>query len=121
MVSPATVFIVDDDAAVRTALTRSLDHCGYAVAAYESAEAFLTAYQADWQGCLLLDVRMPGMSGIELQQALQAQQCTIPIIFITGHGDVPMSVQAIKRGAVEFLEKPFRLAVLLERIDEALA
>jgi len=116
-----TVFVVDDDHAVRKALTLSLKKRGWSVESYESAEAFLTSHDVDRPGCLVLDVQMPGMSGLELQDALTARHCNIPIIFVTGHGDIPMSVRAIKRGAIEFLEKPYRQGVLLGRIEEALA
>jgi FixJ family two-component response regulator len=115
------VFVVDDDHAVRKALTLSLKKRGWSVESYESAEAFLTSHDVDRPGCLVLDVQMPGMSGLELQDALTARHCNIPIIFVTGHGDIPMSVRAIKRGAIEFLEKPYRQGVLLGRIEEALA
>lgn len=121
MAEASTVFVVDDDAAVRKALTRSLSKRGYRVETFASAEAFLDAYRPEQPGCLVLDVRMPGMSGLELQDQLSARQCVLPVLFITGHGDIPMSVRAIKNGAIEFLEKPYRLESLLERIDEAMA
>lgn len=116
-----TVFVVDDDHAVRKALTLSLKKRGWPVECYESAEAFLSSHHVDRPGCLVLDVEMPGMSGLELQDALTANHCNMPIIFVTGHGDIPMSVRAIKGGAIEFLEKPYRPEVLLGRIEEALA
>jgi len=115
-----TVFVVDDDAAVRKGLTGSLNERGYSVAAYASAAALLEALDRDSSGCLVLDVRMPVMGGLELQDQLQARGFNIPIIFITGHGDIPMTVRAMKRGAVDFLEKPYRLDVLVARIEEAL-
>ncbi len=115
-----TVFVVDDDLAVRTALTRSLSKRGYHVEAYDSGEAFLLAFQHNQPSVLVLDVRMPGISGLELQDILSSQQSTLPIIFITGHGDIPMSVRAIKEGAVEFLEKPYRVEVLLRQIEQAI-
>lgn len=115
-----TVFLVDDDPAVRRALTASLEERQMSVESYSSGEAFLKAYSADRPGCLVLDIKMPGMSGLELQEALVAKHCKIPIIFITGHGDVPKAVEAFKAGAIDFLEKPYRQEVLLERIEEAL-
>ncbi len=121
MTSPPTVFLVDDDPGVRDALSLSLKTAGLNVEAYDTAESFLAAYCCDRPGCLVLDVRMPQMSGLELQEALKANRIKIPIIFITGHGDIPMSVRAIKAGALDFLEKPFRMQVLLERVQEAMA
>lgn len=118
---PPTIFVVDDDKAAREALSLSLSTRGLSVISFESAEAFLQAYQSVERGCLVLDVRLGGMSGLELQDALAVQNIRIPLIFITGHGDVPMSVRAIKNGAIDFLEKPFATAVLLQRIEEALA
>ncbi len=106
--SPAnTVFIVDDDEAVRDSLRWLLEANGYRVRAYDSAEAFLAAYDPAVVGVLIVDVRMPGMSGLELQEHLLARQIPLPTVFITGHGDVPMAVSTIKKGAVDFLEKPF--------------
>lgn len=102
-----TVFIVDDDEAVRDSLRWLLEANGYRVRAFESAEAFLAAYDPAAVGVLIVDVRMPGMSGLELQEHLLARQIAIPIVFITGHGDVPMAVSTIKKGAVDFIEKPF--------------
>ena len=102
-----TVFIVDDDEAVRDSLRWLLEANGYQVQAFESAEIFLDSYDPDQVGVLIADVRMPGMSGLELQEALIARNSPLPIVFITGHGDVPMAVSTIKKGAVDFLEKPF--------------
>jgi len=102
-----TVFIVDDDEAVRDSLRWLLEANGYRVRAFESAEEFLAAYDPAAVGVLIVDVRMPGMSGLELQEHLLARQIAIPIVFITGHGDVPMAVSTIKKGAVDFIEKPF--------------
>ncbi|VDC25156.1 response regulator transcription factor [Pseudogemmobacter humi] len=115
-----TVFVVDDDDAIRSSLSRALRKRGYEVEAFASAEAFLGAWNGQSGGCLILDHGMPGMSGLELQKRLAGQDYLLPIIFITGHGGVPESVQAIKAGAVDFLEKPFRQAVLVERIETAL-
>jgi FixJ family two-component response regulator len=112
---------VDDDAEVRESLTSVIEMAGLAIESFSSAEAFLEAYCPERSGCLVLDVKMPGMSGLVLQDTLAAQAMHLPIIFITGYGDVPTSVQAIKAGAVDFLEKPFSSEVLLQRIREALA
>jgi len=107
-----TVFIVDDDEAVRDSLRWLLEANGYRVRDYASAEAFLEAYDPSVVGVLIVDVRMPGMSGLELQEVLIARKAPLPIVFITGHGDVPMAVSTIKKGAVDFLEKPFNEADL---------
>lgn len=114
-----TVFVVDDDPDVRSSLPRALRKRGYEVEAYASAFAFLKSYDGTRAGCLVLDHGMPGMTGLELQQELIGRNYPIPIIFITGHGGVQESVQAIKGGAVDFLEKPFRQAVLIDRINTA--
>jgi len=121
MSEPATVFLVDDDIAVRNALALWLAQAGITVKPYPSAQAFLEDYRPEEPGCLVLDLSMPEMSGLGLQRALIEKQCRIPIIFISGHGDIPTSVQAIKAGAVDFLEKPFSKEVLLDRIEEAIA
>jgi RNA polymerase sigma factor (sigma-70 family) len=112
---------VDDDPAVRDSLAASLQGKGYSVQAYGSAECFLEQYDPEQAGCIVLDVSMPGMDGVQLQEELTQRGCTRPIIFITGHGDVPLAVKAIKAGAKDFLEKPFRQAALLELIDQAFA
>jgi len=104
---PNTVFIVDDDEAVRDSLRWLLEANGYRVKSFSGAEDFLQAYDPDEIGVLIVDVRMPGMSGLELQEELIARNAPLPIVFITGHGDVPMAVSTIKKGAVDFLEKPF--------------
>lgn len=114
------VYIVDDDEAVRKALTRSLEQRGFSVCTYPSAESFLAGYQHERPGCLVLDVRMPGINGLELQEILAEKKIPLPIIFITGHGDIPMSVRAMKGGAVDFLEKPYPVDMLVERIENAL-
>ncbi|MDQ0140054.1 response regulator transcription factor [Cupriavidus taiwanensis] len=114
-----TVFIVDDDEAMRDSLTWLLEGNGYQVRSFTSAEQFLAAYDASQVSCLILDVRMPGMSGPELQERMIAEQIDIPIVFITGHGDVPMAVSTMKRGAIDFIEKPFdesELRALVERM-----
>lgn len=117
----AHVHVVDDDEAVRDAIRLLLLSVDLPVKTYESALAFLQAATDIHSGCLVLDVRMPGMSGLELQQRLKQMGLAIPIIFITGHGDVPMAVQAMQAGAFDFLQKPFRDQELLDRIGEALA
>ena len=114
------IFIVDDDADIRSSLSRALDKRGFQTLTFASAKEFLDGYDPDLGGCLLLDYGMPDMNGLELQALLVEQGHFIPIIFITGHGGVPESVQAMKLGAVDFLEKPFRQDVLVERIGAAL-
>ncbi len=116
-----TVFVVDDDEAVRDAVSLLLRSAGLGVATFDNAEAFLEALDPQASGCLLLDIRMPGLDGMQLQQMLADRGCALPVIFITGHGDVPLAVQAMRRGALEFLQKPFDDAVLLERIEQAFA
>lgn len=115
------IYIVDDDEALRDSLVWLLESSGYRVCAYDSSESFLTAYRPEMTGCLVLDVRMPGMSGLELFEELRLRRCTLPVIFITGHGDVPMAVSAVKRGAVDFIEKPFGDRDMLGLIEESLA
>ena len=115
-----TVFVVDDDASVRNALTRTIQAAGLKVKTFTSARDFLTQSLPEGPACLVLDVRMPGLSGLDLQTELNARHNRTPIIFITGHGDVPVSVKAMKGGAVDFLTKPFRNDDLLEAIQEAL-
>jgi FixJ family two-component response regulator len=116
-----TVFIVDDDASVRDSLSLLLSLRGYSTATFASAEDFLAAVQADWRGCVVLDVRMPGMSGLELQQVLADGGPTLPVIVITAHGDVAAARQAFLADAVDFIEKPFDGAQLLKAIENALA
>jgi FixJ family two-component response regulator len=115
-----TIFIVDDDSAVRDALKLLLRSVGQAVETFGSGQEFLDAYGEDRAGCLVLDIRMPGMSGLELQQKLNERHSILPIIFITGHGDVPMAVEAMQAGAVDFIQKPFRDQDLIDRINQAL-
>lgn len=114
------VFVVDDDAAARSAAESLLHSVGLRVETFASAPAFLERTLPDAPCCLVLDVRLPRVSGIELQRDLTARGATIPIIFITGHGDIPMSVEAMKAGAMEFLTKPFRGQVLLDAIHKAI-
>lgn len=121
---PPTVFIVDDDSSVRKSLERLLRASGYETQAFASAEEFLACRPCQNPGspaCLVLDVRMPGISGLNLQQELAKAGVILPIVFITGHGDIPMSVQAMKNGAVDFLPKPFAEAELLAAVEQALA
>lgn len=115
-----TVFVVDDDEAMRSSLKWLIESVGLRVECHESAEYFLNSYYPGRSGCLLLDVRMPGMSGLELQEYLNNHEITIPVIIITGHGDVPMSVRAMKSGASDFIEKPFNDELLLDSIRNAL-
>jgi FixJ family two-component response regulator len=116
-----TVFVVDDDQSVRQALSSLIRSVGLAVKSFPSARDFLQATVPTAPACLVLDVRLPGLGGLELQRELTATHNDIPIIFITGHGDIPMSVRAMKAGAVEFLPKPFRDQDLLDAIHQALA
>ena len=115
------IFVVDDDSGVRELMLDSLEHHGFRVQAFDRAAAFLAAYNSEQAGCLVLDLSMPDMNGLELQQELIRRDVSIPIIFITGNADIPQTVQALKAGAVDFLEKPFRQEVLLQRIEEALS
>jgi FixJ family two-component response regulator len=115
------VFVVDDDPSIRDALTSLIRSVGLHVETFGSAQAFLRHPRPDASGCLVLDVRLPGLSGLDLQRELAAAEMTMPIIFITGHGDIPMTVQAMKAGAVEFLTKPFRDQELLDAIAQAIA
>ena len=117
-----TVYLVDDDNSVRKALARLIRAAGYEIKTFASAHEFIASTPATHGvGCLVLDVRMPGLNGLELQNAMRAANMPIPIIFITGHGDIPMSVRAMKAGAVDFLPKPVQSKVLLGAIDQALA
>lgn len=115
-----TVFIVDDDEGVRDGLSLLMATVGQRCELFASAQDFLDAYDQDRHGCLVLDIRMPRMSGLELQKKLIEMGSKLPIIFITGHGDIPMAVDAMRRGAVDFIRKPFREHDLLDRINEAL-
>ncbi|MBK1643291.1 DNA-binding response regulator [Thiocapsa imhoffii] len=120
MNTDATVFVVDDDQAMRTSLQWLIESTGLTVQTYESADVFLARYTPGRPGCLLLDVRMPGMSGLELQAHLARAGYRLPVILITGHGDVAMAVKAMKAGAVDFIEKPFHDEDLLRSIARAL-
>jgi two-component system, LuxR family, response regulator FixJ len=117
---PPTIFIVDDDDDFRETLRLPLEADGHAVKTFSTADAFLETFASGTPGCLLLDVRMPGLSGIALQEELARRGIDLPIIFLTGYGEVPTAVRALKQGAVDFLQKPFDETVLLERVREAL-
>lgn len=115
-----TIFVVDDDEAMRDSMTWLLEGEAYRVTCFDSGESYLAAWSPAMRGCLILDVRMPEMSGLELQEKLDALGSRLPIIFVTGHGDVPMAVGALQRGACDFIEKPFHNEDLLSRIERAL-
>ncbi|MEX2475723.1 response regulator FixJ [Marinobacter sp.] len=115
-----TVYVVEDDEAVRDSLELLLKSDGKSVKPYENATAFLRDYSEKMAGCIVLDIRMPGMDGMELQKKLNDKHSILPIIFVTGHGDVPMAVDAMKEGAVDFIQKPYREEALLEKIEAAL-
>ena len=114
------VFVVDDDESVRDAVELLLETVDLPVMTFANANEFLDWYSPDVRGCLVLDIRMPGMSGLELQSELKRRDIAIPIVFITGHGDIPMAVEAMREGAVDFIRKPFRDQELLDRVNEAL-
>lgn len=118
--STGLAYLVDDDDAIRDALAWLFHSRGIPSRAWSSAEAFLADYAVGMRGCLILDIRMTGMTGIELYDQLQARGCTLPTIFLTGHGDVPLAVKALKRGAFDFIEKPFSDNELADRVIEAL-
>ena len=115
-----TVYVVEDDEAVRDSLELLLQSDDKPVKTYDSATAFLKSYSDAMAGCIVLDIRMPGMDGMELQKKLNDKHSILPIIFVTGHGDVPMAVDAMKEGAIDFIQKPYREEALLEKIDAAL-
>lgn len=121
MKAEPTVFVVDDDEPVRDAIAMLLDTIDLSYETFASARDFLDTYTPDRTGCLVLDIRMPGISGLELQEHLQRMNAPVPIVFITGHGDIPMAVEAMKRGAVDFIRKPFRDQELLDRVQDALS
>ncbi len=121
MQDPATtIYVVDDDEGVRNSVRFLLKSVGLAARTFASAREFLDGYQPRQPGCVVLDVRMPGMSGLELQEQLNLRGAVIPVIFITGHGDIPMAVDAMQHGAFDFLQKPFRDQDLIDRIQRAL-
>ena len=115
------VFIVDDDDAVRNSLRMLFKTVDIDSVTFESGDAFLHEYDADWHGCIVLDIRMPGTSGLEVQKVLAERANTLPIIFITGHGDVPMAVEAMQLGAFDFVQKPFGDQELVDRVSQAMA
>jgi two-component system response regulator FixJ len=121
MSSRSTVFVVDDDPGILSSLTWLLESVRLEVETYDSAQRFLDTCDRERPGCVILDLRMPGMGGFELQQTLTARGIPLPVIFVTGHGDVPGAVRALKSGAFDFFEKPFNDHELLERVQEALA
>jgi FixJ family two-component response regulator len=118
--SQPTVFVVDDDEAVRGSLKLLLKSLGLPVMTFPSAPEFLAAYRPEQAGCLILDIRMPGMSGLELQQQLNVRGAVIPVVFISGHGDIPMAVEAMQHGAFDFLQKPVRDQDLIDRVQKAM-
>jgi two-component system, LuxR family, response regulator FixJ len=115
-----TVFVIDDDEEVRNGVKLLLESVGLAALCYPSAVEYLDSFDPDLSGCLVVDIRMPGMSGLDLQERLSAEPIHPPVIIITGHGDVPMAVRAVKAGAVDFIEKPFRDQVLLDSVHRAI-
>ena len=115
------VYIVDDDEGIREGLSLLLETTDQASKVYDSAIAFLDDYNSDIRGCLILDIRMPRMTGLDLQKELKVLGSTLPIIFITGHGDIPMAAEAMRQGALDFIRKPFREQDLLDRINQALS
>lgn len=121
MGAEATIYLVDDDRDVRDLVAISLEQKGHLVSTFESGKPFLANVSHDSYGCVILDIGLPGMSGLEIQAELVAQGLEMPIIFITGAGDVQTSVSALKNGALDFFEKPFQLEKILERVEQALA
>lgn len=120
MTAPDTVFVVDDDEAVRESLALLVRSVGLEAETFASAQAFLDAYRPERRGCLITDIRMPGMSGLELQETLSRDDIRIPVIVLTGYGNVPAAVKALKGGAVDFVEKPFNPEALLDLIRQAI-
>jgi len=117
----ACTHIIDDDEAIRDALEWLFKTRGVSCRTWSSGESFLDAWQPDWRGCIVLDIRMQGMSGLELFEELGRRRCGLPVVFITGHGDVPMAVSALKKGAFHFIEKPFNDHDLVDLVEKALA
>lgn len=120
MAEQATIYIVDDDEAIRDGISDLVESMGLKSQVFASAEEFLQVYSASGPACLILDVRMAGMSGLELQQTLAEREIDIPVIIVTGHGDIPMAVEAMDKGAVDFIEKPFREQALWKSVKKAL-
>lgn len=120
MSSEATVYVVDDDEAIRHSLSLLIGAVGFNVRVFPDAASFLDSFDPALRGCIVADLSMPGMDGLEMQERLNALSCHMPIIFLSGHGDVPAAVRALQKGAVDFLEKPFNPKLLLERIEQAI-
>jgi FixJ family two-component response regulator len=118
--NPLTIYVVDDDAAIRDSLNLFLTVVGENVQTFESGDAFLGAYSPAWRGCILLDIQMPGTSGVDVQEQLLEKRCTMPIIFVTGNADVPIAVEAMHQGAFDFIQKPYHDEELMERISQAM-
>ncbi|HVY22181.1 MAG TPA: response regulator FixJ [Steroidobacteraceae bacterium] len=121
MSTTATIFIVDDDPAVQQSLRMLFRSVGFRTEVFNNGQQFLDAFDDQWTGCVVLDMRMPGMSGLELQQQLNQRQSIMPVIFMTGHGDVPMAVEAMQAGAIDFIQKPFNDQELIDRVTQAVA
>lgn len=121
MSAETTIYLVDDDKDVRDLMANSLEQQGYVVSSFKSGKSFLANINSDCYGCIVLDIALPGMSGLEIQTELIEQGLEIPIIFMTGHGDVPTSVRAIKNGALDFFEKPFPMEALFKQVEHALS
>lgn len=121
MTEMQSIFVVDDDSAVRNSLKSLLEHNGWTARTFATGDSFVAAIEADWNGCALVDIRMPGLDGLEVLSEIAARKIHLPVVIITGHGDVPVAVEAMKRGAVDFIEKPFKEEVLLGAIRNALA
>ena len=121
MADEQTVFVVDDDRAIRESLSGLLEASGYRTLSYDSAKAFLASGELDSPGCAIVDIRMPDMDGLELQAEMNARASRLPVIIMTGHGDIPLAVRAMKAGAVDFLEKPYDTTLLLEAVKRAVS
>ncbi|MDH3316370.1 MAG: response regulator [Gammaproteobacteria bacterium] len=121
MSDDATVYVVDDDEAIRHSLNLLIGAVGLNVRVFSDAASFIEAFDPALRGCIVADLSMPGMNGLEMQERLNQLDCRLPIIFLSGHGDVPAAVRALQKGAVDFLEKPFNPKLLLERIEQAVA
>lgn len=119
MKSDATVYVVDDDESIRHSLALLIGAIGFKVRVFSDAASFLDTFEPTLRGCIVADLKMPGLNGLEMQERLIAVNCRMPIIFLSGHGDVPAAVRALRHGAVDFLEKPFNPTLLLERIEQA--
>lgn len=119
MSDDATVYVVDDEEAIRHSLEMLIGAVGLKVRVFSNAASFLETFDPSLRGCIVADLSMPGMNGLEMQEHLNALDCRMPIIFLSGHGDVPAAVRALQKGAVDFLEKPFNPKILLERIEQA--